>query len=112
MRHDLETVLAQLVAKVAGHAVEQRIARGQHHHALAGGRGNLLGPPRRDRRPTTIRWALVGRQRGQRVLVAHENLGVLDQFAGGGRQPVQAVLADADNVDFFTGRHRYSPSSN
>ena len=41
VRHDLEAVLAQPVAQVAGHAIEQRIAGRQHDDAFVAGRFDL-----------------------------------------------------------------------
>ncbi len=41
----------------------------------------------------------------QRRLVADQQVGTLDQPAGLRGQPVQPVIANADDVDFFRGVH-------
>ena len=108
VRRDLEAVLAQPVAQVAGRAVEQRIAGGQHDDPLAAG-GFDLADDRVQVAADFDLFGLAGGRRGQRLLGADQHLGLLDELAGGGGQPFQAVVADADDLDLAGWPRRFLP---
>ncbi len=82
VRHDDEAVLAELVAHVAGEAVEHRVAVDQQGDALVAGlfdRADELIQVARDRVPLGFRL----RDKGERAVGAEQDFGVGDDLAHG-----------------------------
>ena len=99
VRQDLERLLAEAIAQVAGHAVEQRIAAGHDDHALPAEQGAQLGDGFLQvgaQRPAL--GGHIGQQRQHR-LGAEDDLGRQEQVAGASGQARQAVAADANDVN-------------
>ena len=102
MRHDLEAVFAQPVAEIAGHAIEQRIAGREHDDALVAGRFDLADDRVQIAADLDL-FGLAGRQRRKQRPGANQQLGLFDKLPGRRGQPFQAVVADADDLDFGWG---------
>ena len=84
VRHDDEAVLAELVAHVAGEAVEHRVAVDQQGDALVAGffdRGDELVEVAADRVPLGLR---LGHE-GERAVGAEQDFGIGDGLAHGAR---------------------------
>ena len=105
VRHDDEPVLAEPVAHVARQAVEHRVAVDQQHDALVAGlleRGDELVEVAADGVPLGLR---LGHER-ERALGAEQHFGIGDDLAHVGRHGLEAVVADADDVDCCRARMR------
>ena len=104
VRNHLESVFAELVAKIARHAVEQRIAGCQHDQPLPLGRGD---PSDGGREIAADRCPFVGQSfdESQRRLIAQQQIGLFDQATSVGRQAVEPIVADADDVNDLRAGH-------
>ena len=100
-------VLAQLVAKVAGHAVEQRIARGQHDRPLAAKRrefvDGLVEVAASDQPLGLRRRALWPSVASVPIRSSASSI----NSPGRRRYAVEPVVADADDVDLACRGQEY-----
>jgi hypothetical protein len=103
VRRHLEAVLAQAVAEVAGRAVEQRVAGRQDHHALPPCRF-YLADDRVQIAADLDFFGFAAGGRGQRLPRPDQHLRLIRQLPSAGRQPFQAVVADADDLTLLAAR--------
>ena len=100
VRHDLEAVLAELVAEVAGDAVEERVAAGDDRDAAScrGWRAASSTAAGRSA-PIGTRSAASSGKQPQRRIGAEDHLRGAEEFTRADREPGRAVGADANDRD-------------
>ena len=109
MGHDLEAVLAELAADVAGRSVEERITRGEDDEIPP---GMTLDPVHEIVEPGGHLESINDRRGEQRHarLRSEQPLGPFEETTRLGGHPIDAVVADADDVDLVLSiRHATSP---